>query len=61
MKKLADLGHDPSNRLKAMELAQDYGSALYTGLFYRNPNPPPTYGSQIAQLQGSLSPAAPAL
>ena len=60
MKKLSDLGHDPSNRLKAMELAQDYGSALYTGVFYRNPNPPPTYGSQIAQLQGSLSPAAPA-
>eukprot|EP01031_Cornospumella_fuschlensis_P015869 gene15869-19382_t len=58
MKKLADLGHDPANRLRAMELAQDYGSALYTGVFYRNPTPPPTYGSQIAQLQGSFSEAA---
>ena len=59
MKKLSDLGHDPSNRLKAMELAQDYGSALYTGVFYRNPTPPPTYGSQIAQLQGSFTGSVP--
>jgi 2-oxoglutarate ferredoxin oxidoreductase subunit beta len=57
MKKLSDLGHDPTNRLRAMELAQDYGTALYTGVFYRDPNPPPTYGSQIAELQGKLAAA----
>lgn len=51
MQRLADLGHDPSNRLRAMELAQGYGTALHTGIFYRNPNPPPTYGDQIAELQ----------
>jgi 2-oxoglutarate ferredoxin oxidoreductase subunit beta len=55
MKKLADLGHDPTNRLRAMELAQEYGTALYTGIFYRNPNPPPTYDSQIKALQGRLT------
>jgi 2-oxoglutarate ferredoxin oxidoreductase subunit beta len=54
MKKLSDLGHDPTNRLRAIELAQDYGKELYVGTFYRNPNPPPTYGDQIAQLQASV-------
>lgn len=56
MQRLSDLGHDSSNRLRAMELAQDYGTALHTGVFYRNPNPPPTYGSQIAALQQQLAP-----
>ena len=56
MLRLSDLGHDSSNRLRAMELAQDYGTALHTGIFYRNPNPPPTYGSQIAALQQELAP-----
>ena len=51
MRKLAAEGHDPSNRLRAMELAQDYGQELFTGVFYRNPNPPPTQGSQIKALQ----------
>ncbi len=51
MRKLAAEGHDVSNRLRAMELAQDYGKELYTGVLYRNPNPPPTYGSQIKVLQ----------
>jgi 2-oxoglutarate ferredoxin oxidoreductase subunit beta len=54
LKRLADLGHDPANRLRAMELAQDYGRELHTGVFYRNPNPPPTYGSRIAALQQQL-------
>jgi 2-oxoglutarate ferredoxin oxidoreductase subunit beta len=54
---LAAEGHDPSNRLRAMELAQDYGKTLYTGVFYRNPSPPPTYDSQIRALQQTLEPA----
>jgi 2-oxoglutarate ferredoxin oxidoreductase subunit beta len=55
MKKLSDLGHDPTNRLRAIELAQEYGTSLYTGVFYRNPNPPPTYDRQISELQGKLA------
>jgi 2-oxoglutarate ferredoxin oxidoreductase subunit beta len=58
MRKLEAEGHDPSNRLRAMELAQDYGNTLYTGIFYRNPNPPPTYEDQILELQHKLQPKA---
>ncbi len=54
LRKLEAEGHDPSNRLRAMELAQDYGKELYTGVFYRNPQPPPTYDQQIRELQQSL-------
>ncbi len=54
MKNLAALGHDSKDRLKAMELAQDYGTELYTGVFYRNPNPPETYDSYIASRQNEL-------
>ncbi len=54
MRRLEAEGHDSSNRLRAMELAQDYGKTLYTGIFYRNPEPPPTYGSQVETLQERL-------
>jgi 2-oxoglutarate ferredoxin oxidoreductase subunit beta len=43
---LASLGHDAADRLKAMALASEYGEKLYTGVFYRNPAPPPTYEAQ---------------
>ena len=56
MRKLEAEGHDPSNRLRAMELAQEYGRSLYTGIFYRNPEPPPTYDQQIRALQRELQP-----
>ena len=56
MKKLADLGHDPTNKLRAMDLAQAYGVELYTGVFYRNPNPPETYDRQIRRRQKDLMP-----
>ncbi len=39
MQTLASLGHDPADRLKAMALASEYGHKLYTGVFYRNPEP----------------------
>ena len=52
MRPLEAEGHDPSNRLKAMDLAQAYGTALYTGVFYRNPAPGPTYDGEIRRLQG---------
>ncbi|MEW5982945.1 MAG: 2-oxoacid:ferredoxin oxidoreductase subunit beta [Acidobacteriota bacterium] len=43
MQKLETLGHDPADRLAAMALAQEYGTKLYTGVFYRNPHPEPTF------------------
>jgi 2-oxoglutarate ferredoxin oxidoreductase subunit beta len=58
MKKLADLGHDSTNRIRAMELASEYGTSLYTGVFYRNPNPPETYDAHIKKLQQELAPQA---
>jgi 2-oxoglutarate ferredoxin oxidoreductase subunit beta len=54
MKSLKDMGHDSSNRIKAMELAQDYGRELYTGVFYRNSEPPPVYNQQIVERQQKL-------
>ena len=43
MRPLESLNHDPSNRIAAMDLAQAYGETLYTGVFYRSPNPLPTF------------------
>src|SRR5512145_1366235 len=47
MQPLASLGHDPADRLKAMALASEYGQKLYTGVFYRNPDPPPTFEAEV--------------
>ncbi|HEY6554184.1 MAG TPA: hypothetical protein VI669_12570, partial [Vicinamibacteria bacterium] len=44
-------GHDPSERIRAMELAQGYGRDLVTGVFYRDPEPPPTYESLFRERQ----------
>jgi 2-oxoglutarate ferredoxin oxidoreductase subunit beta len=49
MKPLAPLGHDTSNRLAAMALAQEYGKSLYTGVFYRDPDPGPTFEQAVAE------------
>ncbi len=56
MRKLAAEGHDPTNKLRAMELAQSYSTELYTGVFYRNPTPPPTYDQYIRDRQSELQP-----
>jgi 2-oxoglutarate ferredoxin oxidoreductase subunit beta len=58
MKPLDGLGHDASDQLRAMALAQEYGTKLYTGVFYRNPQPPPTYEGLVRQLQADLMPKA---
>ncbi len=55
MKSLASLGHDPTNKLRAMDLAQDYVNELYTGVFYRNPNPPKTYDADIRDRQKEMA------
>jgi hypothetical protein len=55
MRRLEDEGHDPADRLRAMERAQHYGETLYTGVFYRNPQPPPTYETLIREHQQALT------
>jgi 2-oxoglutarate ferredoxin oxidoreductase subunit beta len=58
MEALSDLGHDPSDRLGAIALAAQYGEKLYTGVFYRNPDPPPTYGAATSHRQEETMPGA---
>jgi len=58
MKSLEELNHDRSNRLKAMDLAQEYGTRLYTGIFYRHPTPPPTYDDLVRERVKELGAAA---
>jgi 2-oxoglutarate ferredoxin oxidoreductase subunit beta len=55
MKTVASLGHDATNRLAAMDLAQQYGRSLHTGVLYRNPDPPPTVESLIRERQQTLA------
>jgi len=59
MKPLSSLGHDPKDKLRAFDLAQAYGKELYTGVFYRNPNPPPTFDALVKERQEQLSAGAP--
>ncbi|MFO0984666.1 MAG: 2-oxoacid:ferredoxin oxidoreductase subunit beta [Planctomycetota bacterium] len=54
MRSLEKLGHDRSDRLRAMALAQEYGKQLYTGVFYRNPDPPATYEGLAGARQREL-------
>ena len=60
MIKLASIQHDPADRIAAMSLAQDYGRKLYTGVFYRDPEPGPTYEQTVAERHRSLTSSAPA-
>lgn len=55
IRKLQDIGHDPTNRIRAIELAQEYGRTLYTGIFYQNPNPPPSYSDEVKRLNKQLN------
>jgi 2-oxoglutarate ferredoxin oxidoreductase subunit beta len=54
MQSLHSIGHDPADRAQAVERAREYGAKLYTGILYRNPNPPPTYGQGVAQRHQAL-------
>jgi 2-oxoglutarate ferredoxin oxidoreductase subunit beta len=51
---LDSVGHDPGDRIKAMDLAQHYGEKLYTGVFYRDPAPPPPYGHYVKERQADM-------
>jgi 2-oxoglutarate ferredoxin oxidoreductase subunit beta len=55
MQSLESLGHDTSDLPRATELAREYGTRLYTGVLYRNPNPPPTYGQGVIERQTALT------
>ncbi|MBP7571656.1 MAG: hypothetical protein KBA95_16475, partial [Acidobacteria bacterium] len=57
MRTLESLGHDPTDRIKAMDLAQHYATDLYTGVFYRDPNPPPHFGEYVAERQANIGAA----
>ncbi len=54
MKSLAALGHDSTSRLAAMDLAQAYGTELYTGVFYKDPSPPPSLDRLMVERQQAL-------
>jgi 2-oxoglutarate ferredoxin oxidoreductase subunit beta len=56
MKTLKSVNHDSTNRLAAMALAQDYGKELYTGVFYKNPDPPPSLDALVKSRQAELAP-----
>jgi 2-oxoglutarate ferredoxin oxidoreductase subunit beta len=60
MRRLADLGHDSADRLAAMELAQEYGHSLHTGVFFRDPAPRPTYDQGVRERREELAGGAPA-
>ena len=55
MKPLASTEHDPTDRLAAMKLAQDYGKVLYTGVLYRDPEPGPTFEQAVAQRHAAMN------
>jgi 2-oxoglutarate ferredoxin oxidoreductase subunit beta len=54
MEKLADLGHDSGNRLQALERAQAYGTRLLTGVYFRDPQPPPTHDGAVRERQAAF-------
>jgi 2-oxoglutarate ferredoxin oxidoreductase subunit beta len=58
MVNLEEIGHDPTNKLKAIELSQEYGKKLHTGILYKDPNPGPSYTDLIKDLQTQLKPKA---
>ena len=58
MRSLEKMAHDPSDRLRAMALAQEYGRALYTGILYQNPDPAPTYDALVRARHEELRHAA---
>jgi 2-oxoglutarate ferredoxin oxidoreductase subunit beta len=55
---LHEIGHDPADWLRAVELARDYGTKLYTGVLYKNPSPRPTFEETARQLRDILKPKA---
>jgi 2-oxoglutarate ferredoxin oxidoreductase subunit beta len=59
MRRLEDLGHDPADRAQAFARAESYGTALLTGVYWRDPDPPPTLGALVRERQQTLMDGAP--
>jgi 2-oxoglutarate/2-oxoacid ferredoxin oxidoreductase subunit beta len=55
METLKSVGHDPADLLRAIDLSRTYGDALYTGVFYRNPVPPPAQAALVRERQTELA------
>jgi 2-oxoglutarate ferredoxin oxidoreductase subunit beta len=55
MQNLETIGHDSTNKALATERAREYGTALYTGILYRNPNPPSTYGQGVDERRQAVA------
>jgi 2-oxoglutarate ferredoxin oxidoreductase subunit beta len=53
------MGHDSTSRIQALDRAQSYGTELLTGIYFHDPNPPPTLGSLVRERQESLRAGAP--
>lgn len=51
---LEKIGHDTADPALAAARARDTSGKIYTGIFYRNPQPPPTYGHGVAERQNAL-------
>ena len=59
LQQLAELGHDPSDWRGALELARDYGTKLYGGVFYCDEAPRPTFEQAAAERRRELAGSAP--
>lgn len=58
MANLEEMNHDTSDKAKAIEISQQYGTVLHTGILYRDPNPGPSYTDLLKQLQNEQKPKA---
>ena len=52
--KLEDTGHDATNFHSAIDAALQWGDRIPIGLFYRNPDPPPSLDAQDPGLQSGV-------
>ena len=47
-----------TSRVAALTVAERQSEELYSGVFYKNPNPPPTYDALLRERQNTLAPKA---
>jgi 2-oxoglutarate/2-oxoacid ferredoxin oxidoreductase subunit beta len=51
--KLEDKGHNPTDWASGMERSKEWGAQIPIGVFYKNPNPPPSLDAADPALQGA--------
>lgn len=54
MQDLTGLGHDPHDKLQAYARAEEYGTKLYTGVFFKKAVPEPTMEGLAAERHAAL-------